>query len=294
VRSVSALALPLLLASCGGREPPYRWRDGAAAVLEVRVREELLPTPLAREVQVAFEGRVEGASAVVFDVVRVRHERVGAGGALTVVETHDVGASPVDRTAEDAAVSRVAESMVRRSVRLSFDPRDGLVAVSGMDAALEAAPAAGDAAAEEVRDGLRSLLSDAALLRGLRAAGLTAPPEDFRDRAAVVERRIDVYVPGRGVSALRMLGDVGEEKDGSPVVRCSGRFREDASFTGPAGQEPPPEVGSVRVAKADADAETLFDLATAQPLRGRCTIRLPFTSGATVATRTSFTLSVRP
>ena len=48
-------------------------------------------------------------------------------------------------------IERVAESFLRRAVRLTFDPRDGLVAVTGMDAALDAAAARDDAAAEEAR-----------------------------------------------------------------------------------------------------------------------------------------------
>ena len=291
---LAALVAACGLGACGGPEPSYSWREGAVATFEVRVREELRPSKIAREVQISATGRVAGASALELSVVRVRHELLGASGALTAVDTSDTTADPADRTAGDAALARVAEALTGRSVRLTFDPVRGLAAVSGMDAALDAAARASDPDAEEARDGLRSLVSDAALLRSLRAAGLCAAPDSFRDRSASYAREAEAFVPGRGVTPLRLTGAAGEEKDGSPVLRLAGTLRDDASFSGDPGPAPMDEIGAVVVRAVKSESETLYDRDTRTPLRGRAEIAFPFERFVTMAVRTSFTMAVRP
>lgn len=292
---VAVVVAVVALAACGGREPVYAWRDGAAANVELRVREELLPHRVAREVRVNADGRVESGSTLVLTIGAVRHERWRDGRPWgDPVTTESAGASPEHRAGEDAALARVGDALVGRRFRMVFDPAAGLTAVDGLGDALAASAPAGDTDAEDARDGLVSLLSDGAVLRGVRAAGLVGTPADFADRSSSFELRADVFLPGRGVAACRLLGSAGFENDGSPVVRRSGRLRSDAPAKGDPGPAPPDDVGPVLTGDVEAESETLHDPVAHVPLRGRCTVRVPFARGATVVTTTSFALSVRP
>ncbi|MCE9634113.1 MAG: hypothetical protein K8T90_00275, partial [Planctomycetes bacterium] len=162
------------------------------------------------------------------------------------------------------------------------------------DDALAAAALPADPAAADFRDGIVSLVSDGALTRGVRGAGLTAPPNDFRDQFEVLARTADVYAPGQGVLPCRLVGTAGFDHDGSPVVKSNGRVRPDAVPSGEPGPAPPEEVGPVAVADVECEAEVQHDLATAVPIRGRLTVRVPFRSGARLVTTNSFTFVVKP
>lgn len=294
-RGAVLLTLGLLSAACGGRDPVYRWRDGTRLSASLRVREELIPHRVARAVDVTLRGTVTNGSAAEFEIVRVHHERTRDGRPWgEAIDTDRVGRPPDGRTEEDSAAARVAEALVGRKVRAEFDPEDGLTRLDGMDAALAAAATASDAGAADFRDGIVSLVSDAALTRGARGAGLTAPPHDFRDRSEVLERIGGIFAPGLGVLPCRLLGTAGFDHDGSPVVKSNGRVRAGAVPTGEPGPEPPDEVGPVIPDQCDADAEVQHDLATALPLRGRFTSRVRFGSGVQVVTTTSFTFVVQP
>lgn len=293
MRALGFLAIVCaLLAACGGRDPPFRWRDGATVTAEFRVREELLPARLAREVRISTRGVVRNGSEIALDILSVGHESIRAGATVSAVDTETSGAVASERSSSDAAIARVAERLLGRTVVLTFDGEDGLRSVVGLDAALAAA--AGDPDAAAARDGLAPLVGDAPILRSLRAAGLSAPPENFRDKAAAVELRADVYVPGRGVVVCRFLGDVGADTDGSPIVRWNGRVRGDADAKGPPGDAPPEDVGDVLLARIEGQAETQYDAVRATPLRGNATVRMPFARGATIVTTTSFVLAVGP
>jgi hypothetical protein len=91
-----------------------------------------------------------------------------------------------------------------------------------------------------------------------------------------------------------MLGRSGQEKDGSPVLRLEGALRRDAEFSGDLGPAPPDELGEADIGSVTADAETLYEVTTHAPLRGNCTTRVPFRSGLSIVTRTSFLLRVEP
>ncbi|MCE9637652.1 MAG: hypothetical protein K8T90_18285, partial [Planctomycetes bacterium] len=129
-----ALAVALLSAACGGRDPVYRWSDGTSISADFRVREELVPQHVAREVHVTLAGRVARGSDVEFEVVRVHHERAKDGRPWgEPVDTETAGRAPTGRSEEDAAAARVAEALVGRKVRATFDARDGLTKLVGMD-----------------------------------------------------------------------------------------------------------------------------------------------------------------
>jgi hypothetical protein len=225
----------------------------------------------------------------------VRQERALDGRPRgAVVDTNQGAASPEGRDAEDAAAARVGERLLGRRVTLSFDAVEGLRGVDGMTAALSAAAEPGDAPAEEHRDGLVGLLSDGVLARTLRGAGLAGVPETFGDGAAQIERTFGVFLPGRGVLPCRLRGTAGFGHEGSPIVELEGRVAVEAPAAGDPGPAVPEEFGAVVVADVRAEAETMHDLGTKLPLRGRVVVRTPYARGAETVVTTSFTLTVEP
>jgi hypothetical protein len=283
------VAAALVAAACGGHGPTYAWEDGRVVRMSVTLHEALMPGSAGREVRISGEGRVAGGNAFEMDVLSVRHKRQLGGRAVSVVDTETSGVAPADRSAEDVALARIAEGMRGRRVRLVFDAADGLTGVEGLADALRLAGGEADA---EAPAGLRLLLADDAVLRGLRAAGLAGIPHAVREARGEAQRSVDLFVPGRGLVACRLLGVVGPGPDGSPIVKASGQVRDDAPARGDPGPTPPDEVGPVRLGRVEVEAETLHDRATSLPLRGRATVRMPYASGATVVTTTSFLLAV--
>lgn len=285
----------LVTVTCGGPDAAYRWPAGSAADLEIRMREEIVPGRLAREVRITAQGGVGDGGAIDLRIESVRHETLREGRTASIVDTTDVSASPTGRTAADAALARVADAMVGRRFRLNFDPQTGLNDVSGLGAALAPdAAVAGDAASEDARAGLRLLLADEHVRWRLRAAGLCEIVDAVRTRRGNAERAAELFVPGAGLFSFRIFGAAGAEADGSPVLRLSGKLAANAVPSGPAGVAPPEELGPVVLSRIEVDAETLYDRDSEVPLRGRATVRLPYRAGVTVATTASFVLVVHP
>ena len=125
------------------------------------------------------------------------------------------------------------------------------------------------------------------LARDLIRAGIAEIPDDA-GHSDSLERRVLVFVPGRGETSVRLIGASGREHDGSPVVRTEGRVRDDAKYAGEYGPDPPLPV---RAADVKVTAETMLDQVTRLPMQGNAAVVLPYDRGPEVTTRVTFHLT---
>lgn len=287
LRAVAAVALAAAFAGCGPARAPYAVAADVESHLQVVVGEQLNGAG-SRSVEVHLAGRVAPGGDATFTLRRLRHERVRREAGTSVVDTDSAAPDVQSWAPEDAAAAQAFARMTGAAVTARFDARRGLVAFEGLDAALRKGAAAG-AGADDFVAGLSSLISDEALRRALRSAGL-CEVSDLLDRAdPPVEREAELTLPGAGVVVCTLHGRRGRDSDGSPVVRLDGRLRPGA-VRAPAGAgAPPPEVGSARLGDVAISSETQHDRDTHRPLRGRVEAVVPYERGPLLTRRTSFT-----
>ena len=248
--------------------------------LYVTTRSEDLGSKMAYRLELSARGAVGNDGAIGLDVERVTCESRDSSG---VVVRSEVPASPGDaHSLVPAALGALRETRLR----LELDPSTGIVAVAGIDAALARASAL------QLKDGAGWILglywSDAAWARDLANAGMSAIPPSLRE-GAPAERTARVWVPGRGETATRLVGEAGRDDGGSSAVQVIGRLAEGAVFTGASD----PTLGEPRLAEVECRATTSYGSEPALPRRGEWAVTVPFDGGPTIRTTTSFTLVLR-
>lgn len=248
------------------------------------VREEREGTSVARRFDVATRGTVEQGGAIALDVTRVEYERRNGRGEVSTLTTANVSA-PADRSAADAATTRLLEALRAAPIRLALDGTNGVVSFEGIDRAFDAA-VAGDPSLAAERASLRDVCSDDGWRRGLVAAGLGPVPGDDGRREARVR------VPGFGETTMRLAGSVGVDDGGKRAFRCEGRLAADAAFEGEPGAAPA-VAGVADVAGVVGRATTSYAALGGLPTKGEWTLTIPFAAGRSVSTTTTFTLVQR-
>lgn len=291
-RGAILVALLLSLPACDSAAAPEPFAlDGrTAANLTVEVDEEVTGTTNLRRFSVSALGTPAGGGLVRFRIDGANHEiRTGDDRRFRRADTRDAAPAEDPRFTPDQPMRIVLDGLLDREFTAQFDPAAGLLSLSGLDAALAAAAPAGDDAAAEARDGLRSVLSDDALARNLRNAGLgSVPPRVGVDGPLSWTR--EVFVPGSGVHDVLLTGNTGREHEGSRVVRGKGRPDGRTPPRGDPGLEPPLPVDPATV---ELTAETLYDGTSRRPLRGNTTTRIEYGSRISTNTRFRFTFTVR-
>jgi len=297
----------MLSGGCSETTPEFDLAGARRATLTVVVREVVSFRdfrPL-KEVRFGLRGAPAGASgADRVETVQLDAEIIwlaltyrDKSGAEVSMATDSAGDEP---TFEPLVLARraVLEALVDGRVAIGF-ARDGSIStLVGLGAALTAA---GERATSEGVDstyvvqavsGLAQLLDDQRVLHGLRGAGVAAAPPEVARGRGTVERHVDAYVAGRGVTGVTAIGKAGTAASGAPTVAFEARIGTDAEFTGDGGAEPPDAIGAVIVDGVRIVVSTEYATGSLQPLRGHFSVESPHAGGPLVTRSVEFILLV--
>jgi hypothetical protein len=244
-------------AACEAPAPaPWALKPRTAVSLEVTTREDLVETGEARRLEISLRGAVADDGTLALEVGRV------------VLEVRDRQGEMVRAVAPDegGTAAPALDALRGAAVRVDLDPKGGVVAVNGLDRAVERAKSApgGQGAL------LAVLASDAAWTHDLANAGMCTLPASLRPGAPVV-RSARAFVAGRDPAPVRLEGEAARDDRRTPAVHLTGRLADGAACT----------------------ATTSYAGEGPLPLRGEWTLTTPLAAGLTARRTTSFTLVLR-
>jgi hypothetical protein len=242
------------------------------------------------ELQLLGPWRATGGAEL--EVARLELRCQDVGKPVVELVAGESAENPERLSRGDLAQLGILSGLRGATLSLEFDPVGGLTRISGLDETLDAARPDGGIELDAWVP-LRRVFDAERWLTQLRAAGMDAVPARQGEQRTERRRDTEVVVPGRGTTSVSMTGRMAEESDGSPVLKLAGGVPASATFTGEA-DEPPAVLGAVMLGSVEAQAETMYLMDAARPLRGSFTVRQQFSRAYTLTEHLSFTLLVTP